>query len=140
MNTSGQRGRFIDVVLPIQSYLFGVLGSVAHCVKDANFASFSLLSASFGRVAFSANFDPWETFDAFGRSRIYNSLLSSYRSVVSGSKGGSVRLEVDEDSSIIDESSLKVPSGSKRRRAESSSVRSRDSSVTAESVSGPSKS
>ena len=47
IDTSGQRGRFIDVVLPIQSYLARVPGSVARCTSEANVANFSLLSASF---------------------------------------------------------------------------------------------
>ena len=115
IDTSGKRARFLDIVLPIQRCLSGVPGSIELCVNDANLASFSLLSASFGRATFSASYEPWETVAAFGRSRIYKSLLSSYRSVVSGSKGCFVRLEVEGDSSVIDESALKVTSSGKRR-------------------------
>ena len=67
IDTFDQRGRFIDVVLPAQSYLSGVPDSVTLRVNDANLARFSLLSASFGRTAFSAGYDPWERVDDFGR-------------------------------------------------------------------------
>ena len=137
-DTSGQRGRFIDVVLPIQSYLTEVPGSVARCTSEANLANFSLLSASFGQSAFSPIHDSWETVDVFGRSKIYKSLLSSYRSAVSEPVGGSAQVEAGDTFSVLDDAALKLPSSSKRKRTEKRSARSRFSSVLNESVSGSS--
>ena len=132
ISTSGNRGRLTDVVLPVQKYL---PGSVTLCGNDANLASFSLLSASFGRTAFSSSYDPWETVDVFGRSKIYKSLLCSFRSVMFGPRGSSVRrIDAGEDSSVVEESALRVPSGSKQRRMERRSAsQSRASSVVQES-------
>ena len=84
IDKSGNRHRFTDVVFPVQSYLTGVPGSSALCENDANLANFSLLSASFGRTAFFPTYDPWETVVVFRRSKIYKSLLSTYRSIASG--------------------------------------------------------
>ena len=138
IDTSGQRGRFIDVILPIQSYLIGVPGSVARCTSESNLTNFSLLSASFGSSAFSPTYDPWETFDVFGRTKIYKSLLSSYRSAVSESSVGSAQVEANDTSSVLDDAALKVPSSSKRKRTEKRAARSRSSSVFSESMSSSS--
>ena len=131
VDTSGQRGRFIDVILPIQSYLIGVPGSVARCTSESNLTNFSLLSASFGSSAFSPTYDPWETVDVFG-------LLSSYRSAVSESSVGSAQVEANDTSSVLDDAALKVPSSSKRKRTEKRAARSRSSSVLSESMSSSS--
>ena len=79
--TQFHRDRFTDVILPGQSYLSSVPESVAFCTNDANLAFFSLLSASFGRTAYSPTFDHWESVDDFGRSKIYKSFLATYRSI-----------------------------------------------------------
>ena len=138
VDTFGQRGCFIDVVLPIQSYLIGVPGSVARCTSESNLANFSLLSASFGQSAFSPNYDTWETVDAFGRMKIYKSLLSSYRSAISEPSVGSAQVEASDTSSVLDDAALKKPSSSKRKRTEKRAARSRSSSVLNKSVSGSS--
>ena len=138
VGTSGQRGRFIDVVLPIQSYLIGVPGSVARCASESNLTNFSLLSASFGSSAFSSTYDPWETVDVFGRTKIYKSLLSSYRSAVSEPSVGSAQVDANDTSSVLDDAALKVPSSSKRKRTEKRAARSRSSSVLSESMSSSS--
>ena len=138
VDTSGQRGRFIDVVLPIQSCLIGVPGSVARCTSESNLANFSLLSAFFGQSAFSPNYDPWETVDVFGRTKMYKSLLSSFRSTISEPSVGSAQVEANDTSSVLDDAALKVPSSSKRKRTEKRAARSRSSSVLNESVSGSS--
>ena len=93
IDISGYRDRFTDVVLPSQSYLSAVPGAVPYCSSDAQLANFSLLTASFGQTAFSPDYDPWDSIDQFGRATIYKSLVSSYRKVLSGSKGVSVREE-----------------------------------------------
>ena len=72
IDTSGYCDRFTDVVLPSQSYLSAIPGSVSYCSSDAQLANFSLLTASFGQTAFSPDYDPWESVDQFGRSKIYN--------------------------------------------------------------------
>ena len=89
IDTSGHRGRFTDVILQVQSYLSGVSGSVTFCENDVNLANCSLLSASFGRIAFSPSYDPWETVDVFRRTKNFKLLLSTYRSVRSGLKSSS---------------------------------------------------
>ena len=50
IDTSGNRDRFTDVVLRVQSYLSGVPGSATLCGNDANIARFSLIPVSFGRT------------------------------------------------------------------------------------------
>ena len=59
--TLGYQSRFTDVVLPSQSYLSAVPGSIAFCSNETNLGSFSLLSASFGQSAFSAEYNPRRT-------------------------------------------------------------------------------
>ena len=133
-DTSGYCDRFTDVVLPSQSYLSAVPGSVPYCSSDTQLANFSLLTAYFGETAFSPNYDPWDNVDQFGRPKIYKSLLSSYRKVLSGPKGVSVQEETGEATTIADQSALKVPSSTKRRKMERSASRSTTASVVGDSV------
>ena len=86
VTTARGQSRLTDVILPSQSYMANVNGSVTFCSDDSNLAKFSLLSASFGRSVFSPDYDPWQYTDSFGRSKIYKLLLSSYRVAVSTSK------------------------------------------------------
>ena len=133
-DTSGYCNRFTDVVLHSQSYLSAVLGAVLYCSSDAQLANFSLLIASSGQTAFSPDYDPWDSVDQFGRAKIYKSLVSSYRKVLSGPKGVSVWEEAGETTTIADQSAIKVPSSTKRRKMEWSASRSATSSVAGESV------
>ena len=110
VDTTGYRGRFTDLILPCQSYLSAVPGSITSCVTDANLDKFSRLSASFEQSAFAADYDPWTYVDVFGRSRIYKSMLTSYKLVTSISVARSVRLEERSVSSVPDESALTFPS------------------------------
>ena len=71
VDASNHESRFTDVLLPGQSYLSGVPDSYLYCSSHASMAKFSLLSAAFGRSAFTATWDPWTFVDSFGRSRIY---------------------------------------------------------------------
>ena len=135
IDTSGYCDRFTDVVLPSQSHLFAVAGSVPYCRSDAQLANFSLLTASFGQTAFSPDYDRWDNVDQVGRSKIYKSLLFSYRKVLSGPKGVSVQEEAGETTTTIaDQSVLMVPSSTKRRKMERSASRSATSSVLGDSV------
>ena len=110
VDTTGYQGRFADLVVPCQSYLYCVPNSISHCCSDVNLEKFSVLSSSFERSAFSADYDPWTLVDEFGRSKIYKSLLTSYRAVTAVPSTRSVRIEKDTASSIPDDSAIKVPS------------------------------
>ena len=121
VDTIGYRGRFTDLVLPCQSYLSSVPDSVSGCVTDANLDKFSHLSATFEQFAFGADYDPLTYVDVFGRSKIYKSLLASYKLTTSISVVRSVRLEERSVSSVPDESALKIPSKLRRKRQGSNS-------------------
>ena len=139
VSTAGHRGRFTDVILPVQSYISSVPGSAAFCCNEANLSKFSLFASSFGRSAFSADYDPWTYVDDFGRSKIYKSLLSTYKSILSVPKAVSTEAGTRGDDSVADECALKAPSASKRRRMSRSASRSRTSSVVDECVPSSSK-
>ena len=133
ITTAGHQSKFTDVILPCQSYMAGVSDSVTLCGDDSNLERFSPLSASIGRSAFSPSYDPWTYVDNFCRSRIYKALLASYCAVLTGPKKVSVRGETEE-------SALKPPSDSERRRMEKSNSRSSSSSSMAgDPVPGTSK-
>ena len=59
ISTSGHQSRFTDVILPSQSYLSAIPGSMAFCSNESNLSSVSLLSTSFSQSAFSPAYDPW---------------------------------------------------------------------------------
>ena len=59
--TAGEQSRFTDLILPCQSYMANVTGSVVRCSKDSSLAEFSGLTASFGRSAFSQITTPGRT-------------------------------------------------------------------------------
>ena len=139
VSTAGHRGRFTDVILPVQSYVSSVPGSAAFCCNEANLSKFSLFASSFGRSAFSADYDPWTYVDDFGGSKIYKSLLSTYKSILSVPKAVSTEAGTRGDDSVADECALKAPSASKRRRMSRSASRSRTSSVVDECVPSSSK-
>ena len=132
LSTSGFQSRSVDVVLPVQSYLSGVSGSLASCVTDHSLNVFSLLSGSFGRSAFSLSYDPWTYVDVFGRGKIYKSLISTYRTALSESVERVRGLDNPNVSVMGDTPAVQPPSGTKRRRMERSSSRSRASSVSKE--------
>ena len=137
VNTSGHRGRFADLIEPCQSYLSCVPDSILHCCSDANLEKLSALSSSFERSAFSPDYDPWTFVDEFGRSKIYKSLLASYKVVTAVSPPRAVHLETGIASSVPDDSAIKVPSKKQRKRAGSSS--STISSISKKAVQGSSK-
>ena len=136
-NTTSHQNRLTDVVLPVQSYLSGVPDSTAFCTSDSILAKFSLLSASFSQTVSSASYDPWTSVDEFGRNRIYKSLLTSYRSALSGL--GGVGPDETTSSSVGDMPAVVPPGDRKRKRMERSRSRSRASSVAKESPAGCSK-
>ena len=137
VNTSGHRGRFADLIEPCQSYLSCVPDSILHCCSDANLEKLSALSSSFERSAFSPDYDPWTFVDEFGRSKIYKSLLASYKVVTAVSPPRAVHLATGIASSVPDDSAVKVPSKKQRKRAGSSS--STISSTSKKAVQGSSK-
>ena len=121
VDTTGYRSRFADLVVPCQSYFSCGPDFISCCSSDSNLEKFSVLSASFERSAFSSEYDPWTYADEFGRSKIYKSLLSSYKTVTAVTSARSVRMEKDTTSSVPDDSALKVPSKKQRKSAGSSS-------------------
>ena len=138
VDTTGYRSRFADLVLPCQRfYLSCVPDFISCCCSDVNLEKFSILRASFERSAFSPDYDPWTYVDEFGRSKIYKSLLSSYKAVTAVASARYVRMEKDTTSSVPDDSALKVPSKKQRKRAGSSS--STFSSASKKAIQGSSK-
>ena len=137
VDTSGHRGRFADLVVPCQSYLSCVPDSISYCCSDANLQKFSALSSSFERSAFFLDYDPWTFVDEFGRSKIYKSFLASYKTVTAVSPTRAVRLGKGTASSVPDDSAVKLPSRTQRKRMGSSS--STISSASKKLVQGSSK-
>ena len=132
LNTTGFQSRSTDIVLPAQSYLSGVPESLPYCVADRQLNDFSLLSASFGRSAFSPEYDPWTYVDVFGRGKIFKSLVSTYRAALSESAERVRGLDNPNVSIMGETPAVQPPSDTKRMRMERSSSRSRASSVTKE--------
>ena len=130
VTTAGRQNRFTDVILPCQSYLANVRDSVSFCSNDDNLASFSPLSSSFGRSAFAEEYDPWTYVDTLGRSKIYKSLLASYRIASSVPEKVSVQIDSGDASSVADDSAVKAPSSKKGRKMERRASRSSASSAT----------
>ena len=79
-------------------------------------AKFSFLSANFGRTAFAADYDHWTFIDFFGHSRIYKSLLTSYKAVIAGPTVSTVRVGSAKASSVVSKSVVNIPSKSKKKR------------------------
>ena len=67
IDTTDFQTRVADVVMPCQSYLSEVPGSLALCCTDENLDNFSLLSTSFGSSGHAPSYDPWTFVDNFGR-------------------------------------------------------------------------
>ena len=139
INTSGHQSRFTDDILLCQSYLSSVPGSIAFCSNENNLNSFSLLSTSFGQSAFSPTYDPWTYVDAFGRGKIYKSLVSANRSAVSESLDRASIPPGQDVSAMGISPAVRFPSEWERRKMERASSGSRSSSVVNESIGGPSK-
>ena len=128
VTTAGGQNRFTDLVLPCQSYMANVAGSVIRSSEDSNLANFSALAASFGRTAFSPEYNPWAYTDTFGRSKIYKSLLATHRKADSAPKRASAQGDLEGSSTVGDQSAVRFPSSKKRKRGRSGS-RSSTSSV-----------
>ena len=129
VTTAGRHGRFTDVIPPCQSYFTSVRDSVTFCADDTNLSKFSLLSSSFGNSAFSDDYDPLNFVDTFGRSKIYKTLLSSYRVAVSTPQKVPPRAASLDVSAVADDSAVKAPSSTKRRKTERRASKSSSSSV-----------
>ena len=140
IDTTDFQSRVADVILPCQSYLSEVADSLSLCCTEASLDKFSLLSASFGQSGFSADYDPWTYVDTFGRSVIYKSLVSSHRSVSSGTEVRSKCAVAADTSSVKDVPAVQLPSDRKRRRMDKSQSRSRSSSLVMEPTTSSSKS
>ena len=128
VTTAGGQNRFTDLVLPCQSYMANVAGSVIRSSEDSNLAKISALAASFGRAAFSPEYDPWTYTDTFGRSKICKSLLATHRKTDSAPKRASAQGDLGGSSTVGDQSAVRFPSSKKRKRGRSGS-RSSTSSV-----------
>ena len=139
VSTAGRHSRLTDVILPVQSYMSNVRDAVASCSDDRNLAKFIDFSSSFGRSAFAPDYDPWSYVDTFGRSKIYKSLLASYRVTLSSPQKALVRIAPDDVHSVADTSAVKAPSSTKRRKMERRASRSSSSSAVGADEPGSSK-
>ena len=108
-------------------------------VMDDSMAKFSLLAAEFGRAVLVDEYDPWTYVDSFGRSRIYKSLLSSYKAATIAPSVSVRTVEESMLASVLDKSALTIPSSTKRRRSGSVGSRSTTSSVGSALDKGPLK-
>ena len=139
ISTAGRHNRLTDVILPSQSYLANVRDAVAFCSDNGNLTKFIDFSSSFGRSAFASDYDPWTYVDNFGRSKIYKSLLASYRTALSTPQKTLVRSAPEDQSSVADTSAVKAPSSTKRRKMERRASRASSSSTAGASEPGSSK-
>ena len=139
ISTAGRHSRLTDVILPSQSYVPNVRDAVAFCSDDGNLAKFIDFSSSFGRSAFAPDYDPWTYVDNFGRSKIYKSLLASYRTALSTPQKSLVRSAPEDHSSVADMSAVKAPTSTKRRKMERRASRASSSSTAGVSEPGSSK-
>ena len=139
ISTAGRHSRLTDVILPVQSYMSNVRDAVAFCSDDRNLARIIDFSSSFERSAFAPDYDPWSYVDTFGRSKIYKSLLASYRVAFSSPQKALVRIAPDDVHSVADTSAVKAPSSTKRRKMERRTSRSSSSSAVGADEPGSSK-
>ena len=139
ISTAGRHNRLTDVILPSQSYVANVRDAVAFCSDNRNLAKFIDFSSSFGRSAFAPDYDPWTYVDNFGRSKIYKSLLASYRTALSTPQKSLVRNAREDQCSVADMSAVKAPSSTKRRRMERRASRASSSSTAGASEPSSSK-
>ena len=139
ISTAGRHNRLTDVILPSQSYVANVRDAVAFCSDNGNLTKFIDFSSSFGRSAFASDYDPWTYVDNFGRSKIYKSLLASYRTALSTPQKTLVRSAPEDQSSVADTSAVKASSSTKRRKMERRASRASSSSTAGASEPGSSK-
>ena len=139
ISTAGRHNRLTDVILPSQSYVANVRDAVAFCSNNGNLTKFIDFSSSFGRSAFASDYDPWTYVDNFGRSKIYKSLLASYRTALSTPQKTLVRSAPEDQSSVADTSAVKAPSRTKRRKMERRASRASSSSTAGAIEPGSSK-
>ena len=139
VSTAGRHSRLTDVILPVQSYMSNVRDAVSFCSGDRNLTRFIDFPSSFERSAFAPDFDPWSYVDTFGRSKIYKSLLASYRVALSSPQKALVRIAPDDVHSVADTSAVKAPSSTKRRKMERRASRSSSSSAVGADEPGSSK-
>ena len=139
VSTAGRHSRLTDVIFPSQSYVANVRDAVAFCSDDGNLAKLIDFSSSFGRSAFAPDYDPWTYVDNFGRSKIYKSLLASYRTALSTPQKSLVRSAPEDQCSVADMSAVKAPTSTKRRKMERRASRASSSSTAGVSEPGSSK-
>ena len=116
IDTSKPHCRLTDVILPAQSFLHGVPGSIPVVTSDRNLSAYLSLSETFGRTAFEDGYDPWQSVDNFGRARIYRSLLAAAKAKEAGPKVSSVHGDSDGSSSVVDPGMVKAPGKLNRKR------------------------
>ena len=79
VNSSDPRCRLSSVLLPAQSYLANVVGSVAVCTTEAYLEKYRELESRFisGNVAG----DPWVHIDSFGKANFLKTLISAQKAL-----------------------------------------------------------
>ena len=92
-----------------------VAGSVIRSSEDSNLTKFSALAASFGRAAFSPEYEPWTYTDTFGRSKIYKSLLATHPKADSAPKRVSVQGDLEGNSTVCDQSAVRSLAAKSKR-------------------------
>ena len=87
VNTGDLTSQLVDVVLPVQSYIWNVVSSFDTVTTDTSIAEYLELETTFGRGALSDTYDPWLGLDSFGGSEVLSKLDPSDKYQCKVSKG-----------------------------------------------------
>ena len=92
IDTSNLQCSMNNVVIPVQSFLSNVPGSVDVCTTDSCLDDFQRLCVDYGSYGSVVNHDPWKEVDFFGRDKIHKSLSSCYKKILEKRNKPAVRV------------------------------------------------
>ena len=92
IDTSNLQCTMNNVILPVQSFLSNVPGSVDVCSSDSSLADFQRLCVDYGSYGLILNHDPWKEVDFFGRDKIHKSLSACHKKVLEKRSKPAVRV------------------------------------------------
>ena len=74
VSTDDPKSKLVDTIFPVQSYFINVGRSVDALATSSSATSFLALETTFGNVAFSDTYSPWDGLDHFGLATILSTL------------------------------------------------------------------
>ena len=77
VDSSKPKCRFVDMLLPAQSYLASCSQAIAYCTSESSLGKFRSLDNQFNSGQFAG--DPWTHVDTFGRSSFQKSLMTTFK-------------------------------------------------------------